>query len=156
MPKCEKCHQELPVAGAEGFGWFKDIYPRKCAWKDAERVWCKLPLKDRIAALEDLGWIVFGREKGKLSVGGSQPGRYDGAEKQFIPYPATYLRGKRWTDELPTQTIPDPPKPAPNDGGLARRTFSLSEDGKKVEVVPREEALRRFGDILGSMKVKSL
>lgn len=76
------------------FDNFWTLYPRKVARKDALQAWTKLGEPDREAATSALVawrrvWIARGEER-------------------YIPYPATWLRGERWTDELPS----DAPNPA--------------------------------------------
>ena len=69
------------------FDSFWGLYPRKLARKDAEKAWGKIPVPiqlDVVAGIKK--HLVFWRQQG--------------TEKQFIPYPATYLRGERWKDEI--------------------------------------------------------
>lgn len=83
---------------ARDFAEFWTEYPKKEAKKDAEAAWQKVdaPLADILAALK--------RQRASES--------WVKAAGQFIPLPATYLRGRRWEDggtELPTQASgPDP------------------------------------------------
>lgn len=76
----------------DGFDRFWEKYPKKKSKGQAERAWKKLkpgePLQDR---------ILDAIERAKTS---DQWCRDQG---KFIPYPATWLNGKRWEDE------PDPP-----------------------------------------------
>lgn len=77
-----------------GFPAFWDLYPRKVAKKDAERAWQAMTPDQRFAALESLPVHV----------------RYwsaAGTSKEYLPYPATWIRGERWEDELEM--------PKPND-----------------------------------------
>lgn len=69
------------------FAEFYATYPRKVARRDAEKAWAKLSLDERAKALEALPTHI----------------RYwdiKGTEKEFIPYPATWLNGARFEDEL--------------------------------------------------------
>lgn len=77
---------------ALGFLGFYTRYPRKEARKDAEKAWGKLQITPETEELihAALDWQIP---------------IYEQREKHFIPLPATYLRGERWTDEPPT-----PPK----------------------------------------------
>lgn len=68
---------------------FYAIYPRHEARKDALKAWSGMPEHDQLAALVAIVdwrrvWMAQGREA------------------QHTPLPATWLRGERWTDELPT------------------------------------------------------
>ena len=70
---------------------FWEIYPRKAAKKAALNAWAKLSNADRWNAIEGLVdwrrvWIARG-------------------EMEFVPHPATWLNGERWTDELPAEFV---------------------------------------------------
>jgi hypothetical protein len=70
-----------------GFEWFKGIYPRREAWKDAEKAWKQINGDLHQAAIAAaLEWQVPMFLK---------------RERHHVPLPATYLRGERWTDENP-------------------------------------------------------
>jgi hypothetical protein len=82
----------MPTAPADAFGKFYAAYPRKKVRKDAEKAWKQVD-GDRhadaiMAALE---WQVAEMLT---------------REPEHRPYPATWLRGERWTDErdTPVQT----------------------------------------------------
>jgi hypothetical protein len=72
----------------DGFDVFWQAYPRKTAKADARKAWCKLAPDAALQAeiLEALAWQV--RQPQWVKDGG-----------EFIPYPATWLRGERWADE---------------------------------------------------------
>jgi hypothetical protein len=75
------------------FDYWYDKYPRKKSRQDAERAWKKLkPAQRQLAmnALED--HIDHWRRKQ--------------TEVEFIPYPASWLNGKRWEDELESDYRP--------------------------------------------------
>lgn len=67
-------------------------YPRRVAKQDARRAWAKLDVDEELLTLmlRALDWQV--RE-------------WD--DVRFIPYPATYLNGRRWEDE-PPRPLPKP------------------------------------------------
>ena len=68
----------------EEFDTFWTAYPRKVAKAEARKAWSRMrPPVDKI--LEALKW-----QKGQ------EQWQHDGG--QFIPYPASYLRGERWED----------------------------------------------------------
>jgi hypothetical protein len=77
------------------FAQFWDLYPRKVSRKDAEKAWLTLTDEQRFAAVESLPVHV---RYWKASATG----------KEFLPYPATWLRGERWTDELEMPAAPNP------------------------------------------------
>ena len=69
------------------FDDFYALYPRKISRLDAQKAWSKLTLPERVLALSAIPAHV----------------RYwtlAGTDKAFIPYPATWLNGERWTDEI--------------------------------------------------------
>ena len=72
------------------FDNFWNLYPRKKSKADAEKAWKKLnpdeELKERI--LSDV--------RRKLT-----SSDWNESNGQFVPYPATYLNGRRWEDEEP-------------------------------------------------------
>lgn len=69
------------------FDEFYSVYPNKKARQDALKAWVALK-PDR--ALIDT--IV-------ADVNAKIDGEWKNTKKKYIPYPATYLRGKRWEDE---------------------------------------------------------
>lgn len=71
---------------ADSFSKFWEHYPRKQSKQDARKAWGKVSKKERELATEDLKTREWPKER------------------QFIPLPATYLRGKRWEDEIDTSS----------------------------------------------------
>lgn len=71
----------------DGFQRFWAVYPRKAARLDAYKAWCqKTPSAEVQQVIQQaLAWQTL------------QPNWQQGDE--WIPLPATYLRGERWTDE---------------------------------------------------------
>ena len=66
--------------------WYK-AYPKKMARADGERAWAKMNEADREAAMAAVAAHVRSWEA-------------CGTERQYMPYPATWLNGRRWEDEL--------------------------------------------------------
>lgn len=71
----------------EDFEKFWAAFPRKEAKKDAMKAWLQMDSGQRFAAVASLPvhvrfWNLSGRER------------------QYLPLPATWLRGERWNDEL--------------------------------------------------------
>ena len=66
---------------------FYDIYPKKVGKQDAIKAWRALKADDTLihAIIADVNRRINGEWKG--------------ADKHFIPHPATYIRGRRWEDE---------------------------------------------------------
>lgn len=91
------------------FAAFWQLYPRKVAKKAAEKAWAKLAPD---AALVEQ--IMAGLR--------AQLSQMRARDKQFIPHPATWLRGERWNDEI------EQPKPLTGHAlFLARRELEVRE-----------------------------
>ena len=60
---------------------FWESWPKKVDRRNTEKLWDKLPEKDRQAVLQDLTHRPWSEDK------------------QYIMSPAKYLRGERWKDE---------------------------------------------------------
>lgn len=77
------------------FKRFWDAYPKRVSKKDARIAWTQLnptpELVDRI--VEALTWQS--QQPSWLKDGG-----------QYVPYPASWLRAERWTDEPPVAVRP--------------------------------------------------
>ena len=73
---------------AEPFEDFWLLYPRRVAKKDARKMWARIPesLHNRIF-ISIVAWRRVWKDK----------------EENFIPYPATWLNGERWEDDLPQE-----------------------------------------------------
>lgn len=91
----------------DGFEKFWQAYPKKTAKQAALKAWAKLSPDKEL-----LGTILAAVERDKQSDQWQRDG------KQYIPYPATWLNGRRWEDE------PDGPDGPPG--------------GEPVEYGPRE------------------
>jgi biotin operon repressor len=128
-------HSEEPIKESidrldSDFEGFYAIYPRREAKADARRAWRKLnpdsELQHRITA--DLPRF---REK----------------ERQFVPLPATYLRGRRWEDER-TVTVAAPiPEPIV-------RARSENAEAMAETLTPEQRAANRqkLSDIAAGLK----
>lgn len=79
----------------EMFERFWGLYPRKLAKKDAEKAWKKIPPFKYVEVCEALRNHVRLWET-------------KGTDKQYIPYPASWLNGARWEDEL--EAVPEMPQ----------------------------------------------
>lgn len=72
-------------AGAT-FDDFWLLYPRRVARRDAMKAWAQMTAAEQMAAVVAMvDWRRVWATK----------------DKEFLPYPATWLRGGRWEDELP-------------------------------------------------------
>jgi len=99
------------------FDEFWTEYPRKVARKDAERAWGRLTTADKLNALDAIPKHI----------------EYWAAcdtERQFIPYPASWLNGYRFHDEL------EMPKPKADPGWMKSEAGIIAE-GKRRGLEPK-------------------
>lgn len=91
--------QALTEHDPDGFVRYWASYPKKEAKKDAYKAWCQLrPSADVQQQIHDaLSWQ---REQVEWTKSGGC----------FVPLPASYLRGERWTDERRSGTDRRVPK----------------------------------------------
>lgn len=80
----------------ESFEKFWTLYPRRVGKKDARLAWSRLTSEQQFAAVTSLPLHVR-----YWNAAGTTP--------EFTPYPATWLRGERWEDEL---AMPEAPQSA--------------------------------------------
>lgn len=73
------------------FDDFWQLYPRKKAKPDARKAWAQMNCD--VHAEEILAHVQASIERD-----------VQWQDKRFIPYPATYLRGERWQDEIDDET----------------------------------------------------
>lgn len=102
----------------EGFDKFWAAYPRREAKKDAMKAWGLMSPEQRFAAVHAVPvhvryWNAAGRTK------------------QYIPLPATWLRGERWEDEL------EMPAPADNMGEWWKTTAGIQRKALSIGMTPR-------------------
>ena len=97
----EKIHHPLPPSkgAGDGFDEFWKTYPKKVAKAQAQKAWSKLKPDKALLTV-----IIEALERQKQS---AQWLRDNG---QYIPYPATWLNGKRWEDAQEQVSQPAPPK----------------------------------------------
>jgi hypothetical protein len=73
---------------AADFDSFWTLYPRHEAKRDALKAWGQIPASDHLPAIvAAMAWRRV----------------WAGKETQFIPLPATWLRGGRYEDEIPRE-----------------------------------------------------
>lgn len=73
----------------DDFEEFWKLYPRKCAKGDARKAWAQTAkIRPPIAQLLKAVYAARASEQWQKDSG------------SFIPYPATWLRGERWDDQL--------------------------------------------------------
>lgn len=84
MPKKSDYIESFDLGGFEKF-WAD--YPRKQAKKDAWKAWCQT--RPSVDTQENIHTALTWQKE-----------QYGWLEsEEFIPFPATYLRNERWTDE---------------------------------------------------------
>jgi hypothetical protein len=69
------------------FDAFWLLCPKRVAKLDAKKAWDRLSAEDQLAAM--VGMVAWRRV-------------WMARDLQYAPYPATWLNGHRWEDELPT------------------------------------------------------
>lgn len=92
--RSKKTAEELP----EDFVRFWDVYPRKAAKPDALKAWNKLGPDEAL-----VGQIIEAVQRAREGPDWAKDGG------QYVPYPASYLNGRRWEDEPPQINPPDEP-----------------------------------------------
>lgn len=84
----------VPIVQPDPLPDFADfwlLYPRRVAKKDAAKVWARLTAEQQVAALVAcVAWRVTWSRK----------------DVEYLPYPASWLNGERWEDELPASNVP--------------------------------------------------
>jgi len=76
-----------PEPEPDGFDAFWILYPRHVAKKDARKAWGRIPADVQVGVITaTAAWRLVWLKRGEV---------------EFIPYPATWLNGERWEDELP-------------------------------------------------------
>lgn len=91
--KNNKEEKEERLAISERFVRFWKAYPRKVGKENALKAWMSLKPDEELLSV-----MVQAIEKQK----GTEQWQESGG--QYIPHPATWLRGKRWQDEVTTTT----------------------------------------------------
>lgn len=86
---------------ADGFAAFWAAYPKKAGKADALKAWNKL--KPDIVLQAKMGEALTAQKKSP---------QWTKNNGQYIPMPSTWLNGRRWEDEVQTQTQPNLPTDA--------------------------------------------
>jgi len=110
LPKCQhtktrhtktKRARSKPPGPPPGFDRFWAAYPRKVAKAQAAKAWAKLKPDDELVV------TIIGAVERQAQ---SDQWQRDGGK--FIPYPATWLNGRRWEDEASNPQESDWPEGA--------------------------------------------
>jgi hypothetical protein len=80
------------------FAVFYDLYPRKMARKDAEKAWRSMTADEQLKAIEALPQHL-------------KYWKIKETAKDYIPYPASWLRAGRYDDELDIEPLKKPELP---------------------------------------------
>jgi hypothetical protein len=91
-------------AAADGFDEFWGLYPRKVGKEKAHRVWAKLSKSVRADALWALPRHIELWERKQVA-------------REFIPYPTSWLNGRRWEDDLSGE-LQQPVQPSRSAPGM--------------------------------------
>lgn len=116
--------------GDPDFETFWAAFPRKEAKKDACKAWSLMTPEQKFAARESIAVHVRYWEA-------------SGRTRQYIPLPATWLRGERWEDEL---AMPESQATAE----WWKTTAGISAKAREVGVTPRA------GEDWHSLKARTL
>ena len=101
---------------------FWQMWPRKKSKEDARKAWKKI--KDQPATL-----LLIQQHLTALRDAG------EWRDKQFIPYPATYLNGKRWEDEVDNQ----PSRAKPQNQSAQERRREANKKHSEAFLAQHEE-----------------
>lgn len=99
------------------FDSFWNLYPRRVAKRDAEKAWARLSAEQQFAALSALPIHV----------------RYwqaAGTSKEYLPYPASWINGERWSDELEMPA-------APEEAQWWKSTSGIEAKARQLGITPR-------------------
>ena len=92
------------------------LYPRRVARRDAMKAWAQMTQAEQMAAVVAMvDWRRVWATK----------------DREFLPYPATWLRGARWEDELPDTDAP---------GAAAHAPAVLPVQGERVAMPEKVRA----------------
>ena len=91
----QECNNGTTNIYAQSFEKFYQSYPRKVAKQAAIKAWQKLKPDDGL-----FDEIMKGLERWKQSTDWTKD------NGQFVPYPASWLNGRRWEDEVKSEVIP--------------------------------------------------
>ena len=80
------------------FAVFYNLYPRKMARKDAEKAWKSMTADEQLKAIEALPQHL-------------KYWKIKETAKDYIPYPASWLRAGRYDDELDIEPLKKPELP---------------------------------------------
>lgn len=80
---------------------------------------------------------------------------WNGKEPQFLPYPASYLNGKRWEDEIESSAPVKPKYPTPDERAANEQKIREREMKAAAEKKQEIEASKGFKNLVEEVKKKS-
>ncbi len=113
--KTKKVPPKSPIRNEQAFDSFWTSYPKKQAKANARKAFDKLNPDEAL-----LQRMLVALEWQKTSPSWTKD------NGQFIPYPATWLNGRRWEDEQPESNAREPPR--------QRLKWEIDEKGEKMAV----------------------
>lgn len=125
----EKEHNNILAHSDELFDRFWAAYPRKTAKPDAKKAFLKLKPDDDL-----LQTMLDAIEKQK------QTSQWQESGGQFIPYPASWLNGRRWEDEVQSKVSPIKP--------VVAQDYEQREYSEPVYSSP-EDMIKRLNEEMG-------
>lgn len=99
------------------FSEFWNLYPKKVSKKQAEKAWRKVLPSEHTRIFEDVARRARSPEWQK-------------DRGQFIPYPATYLNGERWKDQVDTSPPIPPPRKCAGCGKGTSSSWVQTSSGR--------------------------
>lgn len=114
--------KDLASGEAEsGFDQFYKDYPRKVGKQEALKAWRSQKILDQKELDRVMSGLRLWKEK-----------EWAGREQQFIPHPATWLRGRRWNDD-PGSGVPIPPAVLNGSSDSVGRQRGIEEQRAKFD-----------------------
>lgn len=138
IEKIEKTEHNTPPSREAGsleqdFEDFWKEYPKKVAKQDALKSWKKLKPSGKL-----FSDIMIALAKWKMSESWNRD------EGKYIPYPASWLNGRRWEDEVPSSR--PAPKERPAKTVIAQQYTQRDYIGTQDEAMQAMLAMMRGGD----------
>ena len=112
----EHCSPSASESADDGFATFWEQYPKKVAKPQALKSWKKIKPAGQV-----LADLLAGLKKQKASADWLKDGG------QFIPYPTTWLNGRRWEDEVTGNCAATPSQDQKPKAGDTRARHGITE-----------------------------
>jgi hypothetical protein len=136
VPVLGGASRRTPRVKVDGFDRFWAAYPKKRARKDAEKAWVSLQPDDALQAAMLAALTAQRQTRDWEREGG-----------RFIPYPSSWLNGRRWEDAMSPE-VAGSPVPGPSvdrlDAGAARAVPDAEETALMLAARRAERASSRW------------